>query len=165
LTKKHHKCVLLATILLLSAVYFPSSVFAEQSSADSAIASAKQQIVTCYNAVKAAEAAGANISSLTSILNGAGLLLSQSELAYSKSDFATAQNLAVQTTQSLSNFVSEANVLRDTAAQLMTLDFYYNIVGSIAGTIVVIVVGFVVWRFVKKRFMSLEVQNDGLSGL
>ena len=140
-------------------------MFAEQSSADSPIVLAKQQIVTCYNAAKAAEAAGANISSLTSILNGAGLLLSQSELAYSKSDFATAQNLAVQTIQSLSNFVSEANVMRDTAAQLQTLDFYYNIVGSVVGTMVVIVAGFVVWRFVKKRFVPIEVKNNGRSGL
>ena len=140
-------------------------MFAEQSSADSPIVLAKQQIVTCYNAAKAAEAAGANISSLTSILNGAGLLLSQSELAYSKSDFATAQNLAVQTIQSLSNFVSEANVMRDTAAQLWTLDFYYNIVGSVVGTMVVIVAGFVVWRFVKKRFVPIEVKNNGRSGL
>ena len=140
-------------------------MFAEQSSADSPIVLAKQQIVTCYNAAKAAEAAGANISSLTSILNGAGLLLSQSELAYSKSDFATAQNLAVQTIQSLSNFVSEANVMRDTAAQLRTLDFYYNIVGSVVGTMVVIVAGFVVWRFVKKRFVPIEVKNNGRSGL
>jgi hypothetical protein len=142
-----------------------SSGFAEQSSADSAIASAKQQIVTCYIAAKGAEAAGANISSLTSILNGAGLLLSQSELAYSEGDFATAQNLAVQTTQSLSNFVSEANVMRDTAAQLRTLHFYYNIVGSIAATIVVIVAGFVVWSFVKKRFIPVKVQNNGRSEL
>jgi hypothetical protein len=60
--------ILLATVLLLSAIFMPSSVFAEQSGADSAIASAKQQIVDCYNAAKVAEAAGAKITSLTNSL-------------------------------------------------------------------------------------------------
>ena len=151
MTKTHHKWILLVTVLLFSAIVLPSVSFAEQSGADSAIASAKQQIVICYDAAKAAEAAGANITSLTSVLNDAGTLLSQSELAYSKGDFSNAESLAVQSSQSLANFSSEANGLRDAAAQQRTFDFVVNVVGSITGTIAVIVAGFVVWRFLRKR--------------
>jgi fluoride ion exporter CrcB/FEX len=151
--------------MLLTAMVIPSVAFAEQSGADSAIASAKQQIVTCYDAAKAAEAAGANITSLTSILNDAGTLLSQAELAYSKNDFSTAQSLAVQSSQSLANFSSEANGLRDAAAQQRTFEFLVNVVGSITGTIAVIVAGFVVWRFLRKRQPQTGEQTDEPAGL
>lgn len=165
MTKTHHKRAFLAIIMLLTAMFLPSVAFAEQSSADSAIASAKQQIVTCYDAAKAAEAAGANITSLTSVLNDAGTLLSQSELAYSKGDFSTAQSLAVQSSQSLANFSSEANGLRDAAAQQRTFEFLVNVVGSITGTIAVIVAGFVVWRFLRKRQPQTGEQTDEPAGL
>ena len=160
MTKTHHKWTFFATIMLLSAIVLPSVAFAEQSGADSAIESAKQQIVTRYNAAKAAEAAGANITSLTSLLNDAGNLLSQAELAYSKNDFSNAQNLATQSSQSLSNFVSEANTMQDAAAQQRNTDFLVNIVGSIAGTIAVIVAGFVVWYLVKRRQPNIGEQTD-----
>jgi len=165
LTKTNRRLAFLVAILLSSTVLLPSVVFAEQSSADSSIASARQQIVICYNAAKAAEAAGANITSLTSILNNAGSLLSQSELAYSKGDFSTAQTLAVQSSQSLANFVSKANAMQDVAAQQRTLDFYVNVVGSIIGTIVVVVAGFVVWRILSKRQSQTGEQPDEPAGL
>jgi hypothetical protein len=160
LTKISHRLVILATFLLISALFSPLSVFAESSDADSAIASAKQQIVICYNAVKAAEAAGANITSMTSLLNEAGALLSESELAYSKNDFATAKNLAVQSSQSLINFVSQANALQASAAQQRSFDFWVNVVGSIIGAIGVIVAGLIVFRYVGKRYVQVEVDSD-----
>jgi hypothetical protein len=151
---------MLATILLLSALFSPLSVFAERSDADSAIASAKQQLVICYKAAKAAEAAGANITSSTSLLNEAGALLSESELAYSKNDFATAQNLAVQSSQSLTIFVSQANALQASAAQQRSFDFWINVVGSIIGAIGAIVAGLIVFRYVGKRYVQVEVDSD-----
>jgi hypothetical protein len=160
LTKISHRLVILATFLIISALFSPLSVFAESSDADSAIASAKQQIVICYNAVKAAEAAGANITSMTSLLNEAGALLSESELAYSKNDFATAKNLAVQSSQSLINFVSQANALQASAAQQRSFDFWVNVVGSIIGAIGVIVAGLIVFRYVGKRYVQVEVDSD-----
>jgi len=54
----------------------PVTVLA-QGDAAGAIASAKQQIIVCYDSARQAEAAGANISSLTSVLNDAGQLLSR----------------------------------------------------------------------------------------
>jgi hypothetical protein len=82
LTKNHLGLAALVVLVLVSAgAVFPVVVLAEQDTAASAIASAKQQVVTCYVAVKEAEAAGANVSSLTFALTDAGALLSQSELA------------------------------------------------------------------------------------
>jgi len=150
------KRAILPLIVLLSVVFLPVSALA-QNDAAGAIASAKQQIVACYDAARQAEAAGANISSLTSALNDAGDLLSRSELAYSQGDLGGAQTLASQCSQRLSSFVSESNVLRDAAVQQRNFDFWVNVVGSVVGTFVVIVTGFVVWRFVKKQYVPVEV--------
>jgi hypothetical protein len=160
LTKISHRLLILAAFLLISALFSPLSVFAERSDADSAIESAKQQIVICYNAAKAAEAAGANITSLTSLLTEAGELLSESELAYSKNDFATALSLAVQSSQSLTNYVSQANALQASAAQQRSFDFWINVVGSIIGAIGVIVAGMLIFRYVGKRYVWVEVNTD-----
>jgi cytochrome bd-type quinol oxidase subunit 1 len=151
-------------VLLFGGVFLPFSAFA-QDDASGAIASAQQQIVTCYDSAKQAEAAGANISSLTSVLDEAGNMLSQAELAYSQGDFGTAQNLASQCSQNLNGFVSEANGLRDAAIQRATVDFWVNVVGSTVGTFVVMIAGFAVWWFLKKRYPDVEVQIDEPSGV
>jgi hypothetical protein len=158
--------ILLAAVLIIFALV-PAPAFAQDDAA-AAIASARQQLANCYDSVRQAESAGANISSLTWVLNGAGQLLSKSELAYSQGDSAAAQSLASQVGQKLGSFVSDANALRDSTIQQQSFDFWENIVGSVAGTIAVIVAGFVVWRFLKKRYVTAEVkteaQPDGPSG-
>jgi len=138
-------------VLLFTAVFAPL-VFADQAGAASAIASAKQEIVSCFEAARAAEAAGVNISGLTAVLNDAGALLSDAELAYSKGDFDVAQGLAVQCREGLVDFVSEANKLTVDAAEAKTNDFLINVAGSSAGVVVVLAVSVWVWFFVKKRY-------------
>jgi len=159
LTLRLVKVAILALLLLLSVIFVPVTVLA-QGDAAGAIASAKQQIIVCYDSARQAEAAGANISSLTSVLNDAGQLLSRSELAYLQGDFGSAQSLASECNQRLSNFVSDSNALRDAAAQRRAFDYWVNFVGSIAGTIAVIVAGFMVWRFIKKRYVPVEAENE-----
>jgi hypothetical protein len=147
------------TLALVSFIILPSLVLADQTDAATAISSAKQQIVTCYEAVRAAEVAGANVASLTRVLSNAGALLSDSELAYSKNDFDTAFNLAVQSREYLSNFVSEANALGYAAFQKQSSDFLIN-VGSVVGTFAVVGASVAIWLFLKKRYAQFEEQTD-----
>jgi hypothetical protein len=142
-------------MLLFSVMVVPSLVLAEQTDATATITSAKEQFVTCYQAARDAEGAGANISSLTASLNEAGALLSQAESAYSANDFDTARNLAVQSQGMLGNFVSEANVLKENATAQRFWDFMINVVGSVIGTVAVLVGGVVVWLFLKKKFETV----------
>ena len=160
-----HKLTFLTTLILLSIVLFPRPAFAEQADAETAIASAKQQIVACYQAAKEAEGAGANITVLTIVLNDAGSLLSQSELAYSKSEFDVARDFAVQSQQRLGNVISEANAVKDNAVQQSNVDFLVNIVGSVIGVFVVIGAGLGVWFLLKKRSRQSGAQADDPSGL
>ena len=126
-------------------------VYAQQDVAAEAIDSAKQQIVVCYQTAREAERAGGNVTSLTVSLNEAGALLSKAELAYSKSDFSSAGDFAVQSRERLSGFVDEAAGLKAAGEQMRNMDFLINIVGSIVGTFVVIGAGVGVWVFLKRR--------------
>jgi len=153
LIKNQFKRVTWTTVILLLVVLVVPLV-AGQNEAATAIATAKQQIVTCYQAAAGAETAGANITSLTSILNEAGMLLSNAELAYSKGDFNAARDQAVQSQTRLSNFVSEANALSEIAGQQRNLDFIINVVGSTVGTLVILGAAVAVWFFLKKRFVT-----------
>jgi hypothetical protein len=129
---------------------------AEQTDAATAIASAKEQILTCYQASKEAEEAGANITALVSVLNDAGTLLSRAEFAYSISDFDIACSLAVQSQSTLGDFVSEANTLKETATQQRNQDFLVNVVGSLVGALVVVGGGILTWIFLKKKMRNME---------
>jgi hypothetical protein len=152
--------VLLLTALSI-AVCAPSVVWAQQNDAASAISMAQSELVQCFDAARAAESAGANISSLTFILNNAGSLLSGAELAYSQGNFTSASSLAAQSQSSLSGFRSDASALKSAAvdsSNLQTLFF----VGSIVGTFVVIGGGVAVWVLLKRKYGNEEevVQNE-----
>jgi len=144
--------VLLLATISIAVLSVPSAVWAQQNNAASAISTAQSKLVQCYDAATAAESEGANISSLTSRLNSAGLLLSNAELAYSNGDFASAQSLAVQSQSELASFVSDANSMQASAAQSRTSSFLLNVVGSIVGVVAVIVAAFVVWGFLKRKY-------------
>jgi hypothetical protein len=137
--------------LILFVIACPRLVLA-QGDAAAAIASAKQQIVVCYEAARDAEAAGANITGLTAILNDAGALLSSAESAYAVGDSGAASAFAVQSVGRLDGFVSAADALKATAEQQGSFDFWLYFVGSIVGTIVVIGGSYVLWVFLSKRY-------------
>ena len=142
--------VLLLTVLCTSVLCLPSVVFAQQSDAASAISSAQSNLVQCFDAARAAESAGANISSLTSTLNIAGSLLSEAQLAYSQGDFASASSLAAQSQSSLDGFLSDASGLKSAAVAGSNLQMLV-FAGSIVGTFAVIGGGFGVWVLLKRR--------------
>lgn len=148
--------IALTVLLLLIVAVVVSPVWAQQESAASAISSARNTILNCYTAAREAEAAGANITVLTSTLNDAVSLLSQAELAYGAGDFEAAFDFASQSQSTLANFVGEANALREVAVQQQNQD-YLVYVGSIIGTFAVLFAGFVVWVLLKRKYEQSEV--------
>jgi len=148
-----NRCCLsfLVVLMVFSAVALVPLVSAGEPEAASAIAGAKQRMVFCFQAAEDAESAGANITSLANVLNDAGALLSDAELAFSYGDFDLAQGLAVESFAGLSKFVSEASELHDAAVQAGTFDFYV-FVGSAVGAFLVLLVGVAVWFWARKRF-------------
>jgi uncharacterized membrane protein len=157
--------IVLAIILLLFATVIALPVSAEQEGASTAIYSAKNTIEKCYEVAKEAEAACANITGIIATLNEAGELLSQAELAYAASDFDAARNLAVQSQNTLNNFIGEANTLKETALQQQNQDFLIDVLGSIIGTFAVIFAGGVVWLLLKKKYKTTEADVSESEGV
>ena len=152
----HSKTPIAITVLtMLFIAVVVSPVWAQQSAA-SAISSARNTVVTCYSAAREAEAAGANITVLTATLNTDSSLLSQAEFAYASNDLAAAGSLASQSQNTLNGFIGEANVLKEAATQQQNQDFLFNVVGSIIGAFMVLLVGGVVWVLLKKKYGATE---------
>jgi hypothetical protein len=147
------KKIFLLTAMLLLTISTPLPLAqADQTDAATAIASAKEQILICYQAAKEAESAGANVTALVAVLNDAATLLSRAEFTYSMSDFETARDLAIQSQSTLGDFISEASASKETAAQQRNQDFLINVVGSIIGTFAVLGVGIAIWIFLKRKY-------------
>ncbi|MGB9854913.1 MAG: hypothetical protein ACPLRY_08970, partial [Candidatus Bathyarchaeales archaeon] len=98
--------------------------------------------------------AGANVSELLGVLNEAGWFLSRAKLAYSQGDFGSATAYANECQSMLDGFVDRADVLRREAEAAGRWDFMVNFVGSAVGAVCVVVGGFAVWVFLKRREKS-----------
>lgn len=123
------------TVLLVTAVLFAAPAFAQQDTAQSAISSAQSTLVNCYGAVKDAEAAGANVTSLTATLNTGAGLLSQAELAYASNDYSTAYSDAAQSQTALNGLTSQATALQQNAAKNQGqsgLTVIFSLIASVA---------------------------------
>jgi len=123
------------------------------------ISAAEGGIVACYEAVSDAQEAGANVSALLSVLDEAGWLLSRAKLAYATGDFGSAVSFANQSRLKLNGFIAEAEVLRETALRQGHLDFMINVVGSAVGAVAVVVGGFAVWIFLKRKYDRVEARS------
>jgi hypothetical protein len=138
--------------LVVFAVLFVPPVFAySENEAKTAIEAAESEVLTCYDAAFEAEKAGANVSVLLSALDEAGLSLSKAKLAYSEGDFDSAVSFANECQSKLNGFVDQAASLRSDAEQAGYLDFMVNFVGSSVGALCIVVGGFALWTFLKKR--------------
>lgn len=145
-------------MLLLSAPLFISpAACSTQSDAESRIRLAGEEVLNCYRAVYEAEKAGADVSELLNSLNEAGWLLSQAKHAYNYGDYDLAVSLANQSLTELAGFVDKAESLRVNAAHSRFLDFMVNFVGSAIGAVAIVVGGYGVWLYLKKRERTLKV--------
>ncbi len=99
---------------------------------------------------------GANVTGLLSILNDAGSSLSRAEFALSQGDFNAAYSLALMSEEKLNGFEGVALGLKDSAVSASNFDFEVNVVGSSVGAVAVLVLGFVVWRLLRKRYPGVS---------
>ena len=130
--------------VFLVATIFVSPVFAEQSGAQNAISSAKNTIKNCYEAVKQAESAGANVDSLMVALNDAAGLLSKAELAYASNDYNSAYTYATQSQSKLGDLTSQATALTTNAQANATQNLVFTILLVVA-SIGILCAGIAAW--------------------
>jgi hypothetical protein len=148
--------VLLLLLMLAPLSFTAICHCASESDARAAVSEAQQRINTCYSAAADAAKAGANVTDLLSILNDAGSSLSRAELALGQGDFNSAYGLAVESEGKLNGFENVALGLKNFAVSAGNFDFEVNVVGSSVGAVAVVVLGFVIWRLLRKRYPGVS---------
>ena len=129
-----------------------------QGDAMSAIVAAQSRLSVCYRAVANASDAGANVTGLIQVLDQAGGNLSRANLAYNMGDYASAQSYAVQSLSLLvqGKVTTRADALESSAALASFQGFMVDVVGSSLGAVAVVIGGFAVWTFLKRKHSSGE---------
>jgi hypothetical protein len=144
------------TLLVLTSlplVIVPGVGVAEENQlqALSAMAEAEADVVSAYQAVANADAAGANVSDLMVRLNEAGDYLTRAHAAYARGDSDSALELANSCQEKLVGFVADADAFAEVAVRDNNLDFFVNVVCSIVGSVGVVCGGFFVWLYIDRK--------------
>jgi hypothetical protein len=142
--------VITVIILFITTALFASPAFADQNSAQTAIMSAQNNLKTCYDAAKQAQATGANVDSLMVTLNDAAGLLSDAELAYASNNYNSAYNYATQSQSKLNGFTSQASALQQNAINNDNQNFI-TLVSSVIGSVAILCVGIVAWVILNRK--------------
>ncbi|MEM3769682.1 MAG: hypothetical protein QXG76_00665 [Candidatus Bathyarchaeia archaeon] len=157
MTILHVSKILMVVLLISTALFISPAACSSQREAESRIQSVEEEVLNCYRAAYEAEKAGANVSELLHNLNEAGWLLSQAKHAYNCEDYDLAVYFANLSLTKLAGLVDKANGLRIDAEQTHFYDFMINFVGSAVGAVAILVVGYGVWVFLKRREKTVRV--------
>jgi len=118
------------------------------------LADAEEALGSAYGAVLDAEEAGANVSGLLDRLNLGGEYLAEAYVWYRLGASENASRFAGLCREVVGDVRGEAVGLKSEAHGWWVLDVLVRIIWSVGGVIVVVVVGFVVWRVFRKRYLK-----------
>ena len=157
--------------LVLSVFAFPFFVIGGfgvdgEDVAASAVNRAEVAVVSAYEAVLDAEDVGADVSDLSAKLNAAGGHLASAHVWFGLGDFDNATRFADLCYEAVVDVRNEAFELESEAHALRVTDSVVRMTGSMVGVVVVVFLGFVVWRVFKRRYSKrvLEMRPEAVSG-
>ena len=168
--RKYRGAFICVFILLVMVIWFVPVCFAvDGSEVSKAIDQAERDLNTAFAEVAGAEVAGAGVSMLLSELNSAGIYLSRANAAFNAGDFENAVVLAGNCSDAVKGVANEASNLRSSAEEEHSNTMFWAVFVSVFGMVSVIVLGFLGWGFLKRRY-STEVLNKrpkvvGINGL
>jgi hypothetical protein len=130
------------------------------------VAEAEEALVLAYEAVLEAEEAGANVSGLLDRLSVGGEYLAEAYVYVRLGDSEGAVRFAGLCVEAVDDVGSEAAGLREEAHGWWVLDVLVRLMWSVFGVVVVVVVGFVVWRVFRRRYRRrvLGLRPEVVSG-
>jgi len=138
-------------LLSLSRCYLASGIDSGQAS--SIIGEADNSVRATFAAVAEAEAAGANVSSLSARLDEAGKALSAANVAFRLGDYENASLFAEQCLSIMEGVGSEAKGLKASAEVARQNQLILSAAFSSVGLSVLFVAGLFGWRSLKARFV------------
>jgi hypothetical protein len=137
-----------------SCLYSGHYVFAQTDQTSAQLQAANTAAGQAFNAVSAAEKAGANVTSLQNQLSGAIDLLAQAENAYRSGD----NNLAISSANAVIPIARQVTVAAQEAhAKAVTPDettLLLTISITIVAAVVFVLVLFLLWRWFKRSYLQ-----------
>ena len=146
--------VLLATLtlsLFLLSVY-PAAAQGDQTAAN--LQAANTAVDQAFNAVLAAEKAGANVTVLLVQLNTADGMLAQAENLYRTGDSSAAGSLAEHALTIAQEVTTSAQNAKQTATVSSQNDLWSTLAFTVIGAVVFVLVLFLVWRWFRRRYIK-----------
>lgn len=107
-----------------------------------------------FNAVFAAEKAGANITSLLDVLNNASLLLAQAEMANRTGDYKTTVAQADNVILMAQPVATQAQIWQSAADTSSRNAFWSTVAFTIVTAVVFVIVLIEGWIWLKRRYMK-----------
>jgi hypothetical protein len=147
-----HRISLLLFLFLIAIQLMPTcSAFNSDEAAD-AISLAGQDLGSAYSAVADAEKVGVDVTELQAKLSVSGDFLSEANIAFSIGDYENARLLAIESNRGLEGVASDATRLKGEAENTHNDLVFLTVFGSSIGLFLVIVLGSLGWRFLKKWY-------------
>ena len=137
-----------------SCLYSQHYVFAQTDQTASKLQAANNAIEQAFNAVLAAEKAGANVTGLLVQLNDAAGILAQAENSYRTGDSNTAAAQADSVLPIAQQVTASAQDAKRTALVSGQNAFWSTIAFTVIGAFVFVLALFLVWRWFKRRYIK-----------
>jgi hypothetical protein len=152
-TKSCRSIAVCLTVSMLLAVWFVPACFAVDAvEASGAISQAERDLGSAYVVVAEAESAGADVSVLLNKLGSAGDFLSEAYVAFRAGDYGNASVLAMECSRAVEGVVGDATRLKADAERAHSDRLLLTVTESGVGLILLLVLGFSGWRFLKRRY-------------
>ncbi len=146
--------------LLIMCVYVDVHYAVAQANAgQSSLAAASSVIDQAFNNVLAAEKAGANVTGLLDKLNVAVNLLSEAENAYNNGNINAVEEKADASVLIARQVTLEAQIAKEEAQNSANNSFWFTLALTINSLIVLFLVLFIVWLFIKRRYIKNLVKS------
>jgi predicted PurR-regulated permease PerM len=145
----------LTTLVLVSLfLILACPVYAQADEAQTKLQNADAKLKLAFDEVLEAEAAGANVTSLLEQINVAADLLAKAEIAYQTGDSNTVSANTASIMPIAQQVTTSAQTARETAISSAQTSLYTIVGLSVAGCFVFIVSLFLVWQWLKRRYVG-----------
>jgi hypothetical protein len=146
-------------------VFCPRGLAADSGEALLKIDEAENGLRQAFVSVSAASQDGADVASLVSRLNSAGVLLSEAKASFVATAYDEAFVLSSQCLDSLNGIAGEADDLKIQLDADLSIRLFWSIAFAGIGLSILLVTSLVVWRFVRKRYLKgvLDLKPEAVS--
>ena len=135
------------------------SVTAQTNAGQSTLNTTRFVIDQAFNGVLAAEKAGANVTELLSKLTSATDYLTRAESAYRNGNLTLVESNADAAVKIARRVTSDAQIAKEEAQNTVNNNFWLTIVLTIVGIIVLVLILFIVWRFIKRSYIKDPIES------